>query len=323
MKNYLETIVLSAVMMAVLASCSDDEVTNESNVTYQVEKIETQYREGTIKIEGVTKGRKNETRMPSRQVEELYHDIIAESKAYVQNKKFYSQTGRIDFGGYDVGVFPWDGYCPSGYEEIHINMDCEDTNPMTSIGHSTYQYPYWQTGITVTREHKNVNFVICRVDGRKFKPFGEFNGANHSFAVLRLGNLIPGDPAYTHTLDRSFDNEDNNNKNSYSGDIGPNIVTSNTLLRFVVMESTDALLNRDGASYKGLPIDAMGDRPYAVLSMGYYSTTNWYSDAGVLLYTDDEDNSNANWCKLDGVTYKNTYPWFVAGTNTKIRFVFI
>ncbi len=316
LKNQSVTAMVIAV--ALLASCETDNLAEIELVTSAISKIETEYYEGAVKIENYTVEKK-ETALSEFEINKLYSTIYHESRDYVENKKAYSPTGRTDFGGYDVGVLPYSGVCPIGFEQIEFFMDCEDGSPITKIDPFT-----GQNGITRDSNY-NLRYKFCRVDGRRFYPFSVSGDPNFSFGLLKLGNLVPDHAiGYTHNLDRYFDNEDSNNKNSYIGDIAPNAMNRyGTTFRFLVMQSSSSYTGGGGPGYqRGLPDLGMDGQEYGVFTIPYTMPSGAGSMGDYEVLSDDEDSGNANWARLDGANYLNTYPWLTAGGNTRMRFVY-
>lgn len=325
--NSLSTQTFSACILSIFVLWGCEERPLEDDVSSALYKVEGEYRnannsEPPSVAEVHTSFSKNETVANQEWVERTHREIKRATAEYVANKKVYNKTGRIDFEGYDVGVFPMSGSCPTGYEKLVIYMDCENNNPFTRIEKRAGQFSI-QSGVVV--EGRNVKWVICRVDGRKFKPFADVNGRNVPFGVVSLGNLASG--AYTtKSLERYFDNEDvgiGSNQNYSEGDIGPNISNQNTYMRFRVIEPSASTVDKTGAGFKGVPTDVLNYDTYGVLANGYTTIQGYTVQPGFYLSIDDEDYRNANWAKLDNSVYYNgTYSWFIANTNTYFNIVF-
>lgn len=318
---------LFVAMLSVAFSCSDEDINADSySLTAEIEKIETSYFEGAKKYEGKTDDAKIETVLPPEELNLLIEGIVGESEEYVKGKRPYHATARTDFNGYDVGVVPLSGACPVGYEQLEIFMDCEDKNPATSLsklpGTSANQW-----GVVVDGS-RNIRFKFCRVDGRLFKPFAQQDGSDQSYALLRLGNLAPAVPAgaYQYSVIRNFDNEDRRNKNSSIGDIAPNVVNSNTTLRFSVRVGTSAMADPSGAWITGFPASSAvftDGGTYGVFTSPYVSTSGWSSTGREYrIFTDDEDSSNGNWAYLDNLPYANEFPWLTCNSNTYMTLIY-
>ncbi|HEX8434931.1 hypothetical protein [Archangium sp.] len=171
---------------------------------------------------------------------------------------------------YDVGVIQGQ-YCDnwgSSYGNATLYMDDEDRrNANNRWG--------W---IGATRSTDNTQLFFCRVDGRIFKPLSTVNDTRNHYAVVKLGSQCPNG---SETFVRHFDNEDNNNKNwanMPSG--GSHVLNRNTTLHFCLF--------RNGSN-------TMSGFPNLNYTYGVFAAPGFYkalSTGGI--YTDDEDNNNAN-----------------------------
>ncbi len=307
---------------ALFVSCHDEQ---EYTPTSLISKVETDYHEGVAKFEGFTNEMKVESSLPDDQKFNFFSEVSKVSESYVKNKRSYNPTARTDFGGYDVGVFPLSGQCPVEYEQVEIFMDCEDSNPATKVT-KNFEVTEDQYAIRVDG-NKNIRLIFCRVDGRLFKAFKQESGATLAYGVLQLGNLSISTYPYYHLIKRNFDNEDSSNKNSYVGDIAPNVVNSNTTLRISVVASTPDVVNSGGYMDQGIPVNALGGQRYGIFSDSYISPSGLRTNRGYKVSIDDEDSSNANWCTYDGYAYQNysstnSVSWLVANSNTYFNVVF-
>lgn len=196
-------------------------------------------------------------------------------------------------GAFDIGVIPATRSCPANSEAITINMDDEDRRNANSRGG-------WQGAIISAG---NTSFFFCRVDGQLFRPLTtQFNDTPNHYAVLKLGAECPNN-----SLDfaRGFDNEDDNNANSSSGNIAPNVSNGNTTLRFCFFRS-DAI--------------TMGGFPDVGFSYGVFAAANFSRriETG-FVHTDDEDSSNANSYSADPAWAADAQRIITAGGNTTLN----
>ncbi|MCY1015908.1 hypothetical protein [Pyxidicoccus sp. MSG2] len=173
-----------------------------------------------------------------------------------------------------VGVISGTGTCPGNVETIRINMDNEDRAEASNVSG-------W-VGATNVDGNGNINYVFCRVDGTQFHSLAAANSANYNYAVLKLDQSCPEGAV---EFSRYFDNEDNNNKNSYSGNIFPNVVNNNSTLRF-------CLFKGDGSIASAFP--SLGFE-YGVFAASQFVFTS----ARGYIYSDDEDGNNANSYNVD------------------------
>ncbi len=316
-RRFIKFASVMAMSALLFTACQEEGVApDENSITAAIEKIETSYMEGDVKIEGIYVGEKHVTRSSDSYIrilaERIKNEIKSAKKRKVLQKKLLPPCPQIygdDCGGYgegpgggytppkytktayDIGIIP-NIKCPSWSEKITIQMDCEDTNPKTVIkcdGGScsglTYEFTWrglWHTNLS----YGNLHMVYCRVDGRKFKSFhpsGKRGGGN--YAVLKLGSLTPPE-AETTVLMRYFDNEDSSNGNWTNGDIGPNVVNNNTLLQFhVFLEKTSSSLSERWPSL------GFGYGVFGSPAPAYGYLRRFYG----IVHVDDEDNKNTNY----------------------------
>ena len=175
-------------------------------------------------------------------------------------------------GTYDVGVIPDGGVCPPTSERVVIYMDDEDKNNANGTSG-------WHGSIN---NQGNTQFVFCRVNGTLFHHYESLVSFSvASYAVLQLGASCP--PGST-GFQRYFDNEDKNNKNSFSGHIFPNSVfPRDTWLHFCSFPR-DTWRNNT----------VMNFFPDLGISYGVLGSTNLEGFAHGTLVIDDEDSQNQN-----------------------------
>ncbi|MFB9688017.1 hypothetical protein [Amycolatopsis plumensis] len=113
----------------------------------------------------------------------------------------------------DVGVIPASRSCPAGTEAVVIRMDDEDSGNTNSRGGF----------IGAVSSTSTTEFFFCRVNGTAFRGVVQ-SGSFRPYAVLKLGANCPNG---SQEFSRRFDNEDDSNRNSFSGNIFPNSSDSN------------------------------------------------------------------------------------------------
>lgn len=194
----------------------------------------------------------------------------------------------------DVGVIPMADTCPGSTETLRIHMDNEDGQERSTVAG-------W-VGATTVDGSGNTNFVFCRVDGTRFHSLAASNDVHSNYAVLKLGQSCPEGAV---EFSRYFDNEDGNNKNSYSGNIFPNVVEKNSTLRF-------CLFKGDGSTASSFP--NLGFE-YGVFAAPEFTFTS----ARGFIHTDDEDNRNANGYEADPAWKWAATAIITEGSNTTLN----
>lgn len=193
----------------------------------------------------------------------------------------------------DVGVIPAALSCPASSEFIRISMDNEDSRPASSMSG-------WTGGITLD-SNRNTHFRFCRVAGTSFASLSSSSSNGTNYAVLRLGmHCPPGSVPFS----RSFDNEDSGTANSFQGTIFPNTVTNNTNMMF-------CLFRGDGALISKLP--GLGFS-YGVFAAPQFSPVAQRGS----VFTDDEDDNNANGYVADISWQAAAQAIVVPGSNTTL-----
>lgn len=160
-------------------------------------------------------------------------------------------------------------------------MDCEDRRPAS-------KQSGW-VGSSSVNSNKNVFLKFCVVSNAYFEH------TNKDFAVLSLTTNLPWGVS---RIARYFDNEDNNNTNHYHTKYDGQpykdwfgycwIGDRNTRLSFYYYPQS---------SY----------RPFPSLGISYGVLGRFGSNQGYI-YSDDEDNNNANFCyfeKFTGSSYNS------------------
>lgn len=172
-------------------------------------------------------------------------------------------------------------------------MDDEDDDNNNS--HSGFQ------GAIVS--NSNTDFFFCRVDGRSLRPFqpGGIGTKKYPYAVLKLNTTCPN---YSVEFTRHFDNEDDGNSNFSQGQIYPNISNSNTTLKFCLFSL--------GPTMRHFPSYGFG--------YGVFSSDLGHTQRG-RIYTDDEDDGNANSYIVDAAHRSTAQTIISSGSNTTLNLV--
>jgi hypothetical protein len=313
-KNTIKKIVLFTLIAGLLYSCEQAELIETEtidDITSEIEKIETIYQEGDIKIENDTSKEKVETLANSELMKEIHGDLENSFSKTTTSAK----AARLYLGGY--GVFMGSGGNCGSYRKLDVYMDCEDSNPDTS-----------KTGYTGASGTigNNVLLRFCVVGGGTFSG----NKFNEDFGVLNLGynRLVYKGSSVT----RHFDNEDRRNRNyvrlngiNVRGALGDRrlggghtiLGERNTRLTFHIFYKS-----RYG-----------GGSSFPNLGFSYGLLGSFGSNRGNI-YFDDEDRKNANYCffsKYDPVSSISNYaapgkkisssiPGFMdVGKNTRLK----
>lgn len=152
-----------------------------------------------------TKGRTSPTRT------ELSAQMGTADLATVDADVSVSNGGGISVAGgvtapktaqnYDIGIIAGVNGCPLNSERVEFYLDNEDNkNANSSSG--------WIGAIV---QNRNTTFKFCRVDGSNFPAI-----PNVPYAVLQLGTC----PQKAVSIERTFDDEDDDNEDSYSTSAG-------------------------------------------------------------------------------------------------------
>ncbi len=262
LKSYL--VLLSVTFY--FASCSDE----EENITTRLQKIENAYEEGFIKIEGSAQGPKIETKAPKWMIDLAEKQSDLEAQNALRDRAKTTAVGDYDY----ATVTNESGTAGCGLPVITIAMDCEDNDGNTS---GTAGGPWAIT------PNKNIRMFFCRVTGTTLNA----PVAIYRHAVLKLGTLNPLG-ATPKKLLRYFDNEDDGgSNNSWTGEMGINTQGNNTTLTFLIYAASPG-------GYDPIPADPRGSR-FFILSNESPAGKPKYT-----YYTDDEDDSNQNYWRING-----------------------
>lgn len=183
------------------------------------------------------------------------------------------------FGGatlaqtFDVGVIRESTIgCPSGSEQIIINMDDEDDDNISAVSG-------W-TG-AISRSAIGTQFVFCRTNGVPFVSI------RHDYAVLQLGPFCPNG---SKRMARLFDNENDDTASQWSGNIAPNFIARWIKLGGSPSESEDTMLYF--CFFPADPLATPNTLPSIGVPYGVFATPQagapWLASGWV--YTDDEDD---------------------------------
>ena len=275
MKTKQFVLVLFAVLFIYSCEKKEEVTIEEINLTEEVAKIETSYKEGDIKIE-TTFGLndKVETVADKEYIEELLKVV---GKSYSKQKTYLKSVSTY----YTKGIFK-NTTC-GNYKELEIFMDCEDRGNTSAEVEGN-----GGTGASSVDHNGNVSLKVCVVDDVYFGPYW----FNH-YGILNLGVQEPN----VSRLVRGFDNEDSGNANKawldgvpYTGTMGDCNIGStnpNTKLSFTYRDGNCA----DYANQSGYNGNYMPN-----IGFSYYVLANWHTG---YIYTDDEDRRNANYWFYD------------------------
>ena len=283
-----------------LISCAQDEV----SVTNEISKIVTIYETGSKKNEPAY-GVKIETAMPEKEISAYMSSPAYTSLLEKKKQQRELQNGRVNQTlayprtTQDFGVIPNSstGVCPSWSEPVGFYMDCEDNNAASNGNYGGFS----------TDGNRNLWLRFCRVN-----PYMASGGAAlpSKTMVLQLGNTSPY-IGKTRVVVRYFDNEDNNVKTNWYGDVAPSAVWFDTEMHLYNSTVT-------GDLGKGGPDFGFS---YWTIGRTRTSTTAAYS-SNEQVYSDDEDNGNVNWWRWDsalGTSFSGGVPdVMVGGLNTGI-----
>ena len=183
-------------------------------------------------------------------------------------------------------------------EEVSITLDVEDSKNKTKYTvsyDSGFMGPSAQpAGIAISEGRGRVTFTYCVLNVDQLPKLF------YDYAVLRLDSSCPSG---AQRFRRHHDSEDSNNRNSYTGNIWPSVVTKNADLEYCFVPADSSTNNyypfNDGwESYSFFAKDA----PAKVKTVG-----GAYS-AGGELFVDDENSNNAN-----------SWYWYGASENIQNR----
>lgn len=189
------------------------------------------------------------------------------------------QSAAVD-NTYAVGVIPIDGStCPSGSSLIKIYMDDEDDeNRSFATG---WHLPQTLKDVPRRTNWSGTNLRFCKVNGSSFRPLTtDVSKKAYFYATLKLGQYCPNGSV---EITRHIDNEDDKNRNSYSGPLSPNAVGINTRLHFCFFRTGSPTMS----SFPNLGVDYAVFHDYDGDQPSLFKRKAW-------IFSDDEDDDNAN-----------------------------
>lgn len=152
-------------------------------------------------------------------------------------------------------------------EEISITLDMEDDDRDAGIQEGFQNPP----GIQILSGRVTFTYCVLLADGEA----GAIPQVPYDYAVLRLDDDCP---VGTYAFRRHHDTEDDNNKNSYEGEISPNLVKSNADLEYCFVPA-------DSLSALEYPFDE---------TYGIFAAESSAVLRHSKIKVDDEDSDNAN-----------------------------
>lgn len=257
-KNLSVSIILVTASF-LLSNCEKEEQNNiqDDSITGEIQKIETAYVEGAIKIENIDDGSlKIETRANPEFMAKIEKEL---ESSYSKQTTYLKATSQL-------GVFKV-GTCGS-YKTLDILMDTEDG------GYRNSHIGGYVGDSYVDPTDNNVHLLFCVVG---VMPACGTGGNNFA---LQLGNSF--NTTNVLQIQRYFDCEDNKCKsqayynNARIYEMGDSRFYSNITLTWIYTEAASG--NNLGFNY------------------GMLGSLTGYNDN--FIYTDDEDNGNANVLKI-------------------------
>ena len=216
LKNLLGLLLLCTLMLAqacqeeVAPNSNEASLSDDVSLTRTIEKIETAYKEGEIKIE--TGG---PIELETQASPEIMAAVMSRLLAYQQTFESRYNASAAFYDPYAVGVIPMTDACPAGSQKTKFKMDNQDNGNSSVSG--------W-TGSWYLDGNNNGKHTICSVSGSAF-TFMTLNTATQ-YLLIRLGNnkTVFMEPRVWNVY---FDNEDNNNANVVEeGNLGTNTLSS-------------------------------------------------------------------------------------------------
>lgn len=264
LKNYLALLIAAFYF----ASCTDE----PENITSRVQKIENAYDQ----VETITDGPKIETKAPRWMIDLAEKQSELDAQNALRDRFRTTAVGDYDYA--TITNASGSAGCGAG-EIITVYMDCEDSGADTQ---GPQNLPWEITG------NKNIRMFFCRHTGTTLNA----PVAIYKHAVLKLGPLNPLGTAPSKKLLRYFDNEDSGTSNNdWDGEMGINTQGNNTTLTFLIYAADPV------NGYDPFYIPSWDPRPlqFFILSNETVAGTFKYT-----FYTDDEDDNNQNYWKING-----------------------
>lgn len=185
MKKELLMCIISSLGMI---SCQNDELDSmpDELITREINKIETEWKEGVIKEENVRTGEEKVETSMSYEDRLIYFEFLSRNNGHIID----DYTGPTRTATYDESKFGLvlkaQSVSCAPYREFRFVMDCEDDD--------TTSYTSGNTGATYVDSDGNMNFIFC---------------------VIPVANMTNGLYKKDNTYTRFFDTEDSNTNNQY------------------------------------------------------------------------------------------------------------
>lgn len=268
------TIAIMSIIMMIGCTEKNNELTESSqkDATTSINKLEYAYVDGNLKIE--TDSTDSAQKIESRASDEYLATI--KKLGDTPNGLRKNVTSVSSLVGERVGVIA-ESNAPTGtYDVLEIFMDCEDSR--NANGKSG-----WIGANTVDR---NVTLKLCLVPKSLFSRY-----KYTKYAVLSL------DYGFNNIIERFFDNEDSDNKNSVklNGKIlDSKGVSDLTEARCGITQDKNTTL----CFYVYYKDDKTGMESFPDLGIQYgvFGSTDENTRSKGWISTDDEDSKNANQC---------------------------
>jgi hypothetical protein len=308
--NTIKKIAFYTLTTFFLYSCEQSEIIETEvvdDITSEIQKIETIYQKGDIKIENDTSREKVETIASSDLMKEIHGNL---------EKSYSKVTTAAKASGLYIGqwgVFMGSGGSCGSNRTLDVFMDCEDSRPATSA--SGYTGASRLVG-------RNVLLRFCVVNnsfsGNTYdKDFGILFLDNYGYNALK-GSVVT----------RHFDNEDRRNTN-YTKLNGSNISTRlGTNTHTILGEANTRLTFHIYYKYRYGTGAAFPNLGFSYGLLGSFGSGNTNSGN---IFLDDEDSRNANYCYfkeynpvsdsyIAGRYVSNSIPDFMdVGRNTRLK----
>lgn len=258
-----------------LQGCKKDiSLTKTEELTSQVQKIETIYKDGDIKNEFlyVEGAKKIETSDDASIIEELKN---------ASTQRLYKQTTRLKTLGYDAAVFK-SSNCKTA--NLQIFLDNEDSNNNTHI-------TGW-VGSSYKDSKGNLTLNFCACNSNQFT-----NLSTSDFGILQIDWAnVNFDDDYISKIEHYIDCEDTRNANKayFNGasvvntdKLFPTKITDNAILHWIIFKQKD---------------DGVTSLPYTSIADTYGVLGDLNKDWVGFIYSDDEDNKNRNYIKYNDLS---------------------
>jgi len=274
MKNFtFKAICFFAITLA-LNSCQEEglDIQEPVSITDELEKIETTFNEGDVKIENDFSGEKIETDASPMLRKRIEKELM---ESFTKQKTFSRRNNNNLVAVFSPGL-PSRGSC-RGARELNVFMDCEDRGGSSKVSG-------WVGG-TGTDRNKNLKMTFCVVPNN-------FKRTNHDYAVLNISSNVPYS---TYRIDRLFDNEDRRNKN-YSSYLGGGLPRTQDQTNYSNLTGRNYLLS--WIMYPKTSTPQQFPSLFFLESYGVLGKFGINSSNQGYVFSDDEDSRNANRCNI-------------------------